>query len=129
MTVCFGAACLLQSPPSAAHLLSCRPSCLTALPPPSLRQVNLFLAVLKHRFATASSLYSKAVTSHGKPRSTLALAWQALRARFRRHMATQRGLFEERMSQRSSRSASARSPGSKEQVCKGLHQSLLFMHR
>lgn len=100
-----------------------------ALLPSPARQVNLFLAVLKHRFATASSLYSKAVTSHGKPRSTLALAWQALRARFRRHMATQRGLFEERMSQRSSRSASARSPGSKEQVCKGLHQSLLFMHR
>ena len=76
--------------------------------------------MLKHRFATATSLYSKAVTSHGKPRSTLALAWQALRERFRRHMASQRGLFEERMSQRSSRSASARSPGSKGaagQVC------------
>lgn len=69
-------------------------------------QVNLFLAVLKHRFATATTLYSKAVTDHGRPRSTLVLAWQALRAALRRHMDTQHSAFEERMSQRSSRASS-----------------------
>lgn len=77
------------------------PHCMPTFPP----------QVLKHRFATASALYAKAVTDHGKPRSTLVLAWQALRRAVQRRMATQRGLFEERMSQRSSRSASVRSPG------------------
>lgn len=75
---------------------------------PRTLQVNLFLAVLKHRFATATTLYSKVVTNHGKPRSTLVLAWQALRAAIRIHMDTQRSQFEERISQRSSRSASSR---------------------
>lgn len=101
----------LHAATAAALQSACPPR---LVPPPCYLQVNLFLAVLKHRFATASKLYSKAVTSHGKPRSTVALAWQALRARFQRHMATQRGLFEERMSQRSSRSASVRSPGNKD---------------
>lgn len=41
------------------------------------------------------------------------LALQALRARFRNHMASQRSLFEGRMLQRSSRSASYRSPGAR----------------
>lgn len=81
-----------------------------APPSPPCPQVNLFLAVLKHRFAAATTLYSKALASHGRPRSTLVLAWLALRGRLRRHMAAQRSAFEERLSQRSSRSASARSP-------------------
>ncbi|PSC71712.1 voltage-gated ion channel superfamily isoform A [Micractinium conductrix] len=70
--------------------------------------VNLFLAVLKHRFAAATALYSKVVAPQGRPRSTLVLAWLAVKARLARHMDTQRSAFEERMSQRSSRSASSR---------------------
>jgi hypothetical protein len=72
---------------------------------PPLLQVNLFLAVLKHRFAAATSLYSRAVAPEGQPRSTLVLAWLALRARLAAHMATQRSAFEDRISQRSSRSS------------------------
>lgn len=97
----------LQS--AAAGARHCRVQCTTHACCSSLTlQVNLFLAVLKHRFAAATALYSKVVAPQGRPRSTLVLAWLAVKARLARHMDTQRSAFEERMSQRSSRSASSR---------------------
>ncbi|GAB4819675.1 hypothetical protein N2152v2_006721 [Parachlorella kessleri] len=66
--------------------------------------INLFLAVLKNKFAKAQELYSKvAVEDESKQRSTLSALWRALAERWRRHKERHVEQDNLKMSERSSR--------------------------